>query len=191
MLFCVENLTGPGDAMPAYSASEATTALTLWEQGVPASKIAAKLGRSRSSVIGFVQRKVGPRTRRGDASARDSKGFSFVRQHKAQIKSQTTPPLAFPPPLVAEPLPGMGESDNMAERIKLIDLPTHEGCRWPIGDPREDPNFGFCGKPQFRGIPGTDYDRSQYCLEHQKRSMRKDWLTSFEKALAKAGVRSP
>lgn len=44
-----------------------------------------------------------------------------------------------------------------AARFRLVDLLPHQ-CRFPFGDPKTDPDFGFCGR---RRVQGTSY-----CPEH-------------------------
>jgi hypothetical protein len=169
--------------MAGYTEHEAEIVTKGWlEESLSASQIAAKLpGRTRSSVIGFVHRHIGACTRK---SGRTKKPVYFASQRPARAK------FALPP--APEPLPEIAESFTIGvrDRVKLVDLQPHQ-CRWPLGgDPRTDEDFGYCGYPQFKGIPGTDYGRSSYCLEHHRRAINALWRPGFEKALAKMG-RSP
>lgn len=58
---------------------------------------------------------------------------------------------------VAEPLPALRDMDWKSARPAAECYLPSDGCKWPIGDPREQ-DFGFCGTSRLKGHP--------YCGEH-------------------------
>lgn len=45
---------------------------------------------------------------------------------------------------------------------KTIETLDSGDCKWPIGDPKHDPDFHFCGRPRVSGLP--------YCKPHVARA---------------------
>jgi GcrA cell cycle regulator len=131
---------------------------TLWAQGLSASQIADRLGGcSRNAVIGKVHRLQLParRTRSHIKSPRARARSAARRPPAARRPVPSGPPKLpcdeyVPPPELVQVPP--------AERIQLWQLGEHT-CRWPLGDPVTDKDFGFCGRPPVRGRP--------YCAPHK------------------------
>ena len=194
--------------MSLYSESERAMVFEMWERGLSASLISAKFGygtdgkpiRTRNAIISLIHRKLPDSARlqhKSKATRRRTSGLPplkdvdpKLRQNGGQFRVKTPPE-----PPVVEAIPNLNESDNVLEvkRVKIENLEPYD-CRWPLGDdPRTDEDFGFCGCRQFMGVKGqVNYGRSQYCLTHYRKSLRKEWLGPFEKALARYGeVRSP
>jgi len=188
-----------GDSMRYNSSEEIETVAKLWAEGYSASIIGDRMGRTRSTIIGIVHRHLAPteRERRGNRKATRKSGrpkkaeAGSVNLRNLPTETGSLPTQGQPLPFVVEPIPDISESDILpAERVKLVDL-TPAQCHWPLGgDPRDDPDFGFCGRPRFTGIKGhPQFKKSScYCLKHYKKSMGQKYLTQFEKAL---GGRAP
>ncbi len=126
----------------------------LWASGLTGSQIAARMGTTRSSVIGKVHRLHLPK--RATVALTTPR-----RQPPAQI-----PSLAVLSEMPNEPEPQLREP--VTETVtpvkrgfgpcKTSDLQMGDHrCRWPVGDPR-DKDFHFCGDEQKPGKP--------YCEKH-------------------------
>ncbi len=108
----------------------------LWGEGKTAAEIAKELGGvTRNAVIGKAHR------------LKLSNRVSPIQQNK---KPAPKPPEKKIRKVIVQ--------SNDREGIPLMDLKSG-GCRWPIGDPREE-SFGFCGDNSLSGLP--------YCTEHAK-----------------------
>ena len=95
--------------------------------GLSASKIAGRTGRTKNAVIGKLDR------------LRMKKRERFCRRSTSEVKPQRVAPFRAPTPLIE--LPPKQSSDIV--RCGIFDL-TSKTCHWPIGNPGE-PGFGFCG----------------------------------------------
>lgn len=133
----------------------------LWGEGRTAAEIAGELGGvTRNAVIGKAHRlKLSGRA--SPIQQNKKPANSSVKPVKAAVKAMPKPaPVAekksvsFVAPVVTDEIL---ESDKNRKRVSLMDLPQN-GCRWPIGDPR-DKDFGFCGCK--KSDPS-----SAYCDEH-------------------------
>ena len=164
------------DIMPAWTQSRRDEACSLYKKGFSFEQIAAQLGSSRGAVSIQISAVLG-RKRDGPKSANDN---------------QNKPKLA-----AAESVPNKRESDIVPpnDRVRFVDLETN-ACRWPLGGhPGVDPDFGFCGKPQVRGVADHKvFGRSCYCLGHFRRSIgpiRQRQLDEAIKAAEGKRKRSP
>ena len=135
---------------------------TLWAQGLSASQIAGRLGGcTRNAVIGKVHRLDLP-GRRATSRIRSprARARAAARRPSPPRRPLLRPPAASGPPKMAcdgyVPRPELVQVPP-AERIQLSQLGEHT-CRWPLGDPVTDKDFGFCGRPAVRGRP--------YCAPH-------------------------
>lgn len=133
------------------------------KNGMSTSQIANWIGGcSRNAVIGLIHRKKLGTTK---ASKQQKGEPPPVRRKPAQPK----PPVAVksPPPARRDPLPPrmvralpaiqINPKVPMLRRIPLMELKTDD-CRFPIGDPLLDADFGFCANPR--------HGESSYCQFH-------------------------
>ncbi len=148
---------------------DATTAKAckLWDQGLSASQIEARLGGSvtRSAVLGKLNRlgKLGGRkaTKKAMAKPRTaSRRMSALTGLYAHLAGDGQ----------SMPLPEAPPSDVPTVH-SVQDLKEHH-CRWPVGDPR-DAAFGFCGAHRAPGV--------SYCTHHARVSVAS---TSVDEAKA-------
>lgn len=116
----------------------------MWDEGVPASAIAEKLGEgvSRNAVIGKAHRLGLP--------ARPSPVKSADEAAKPKASAKPAP--------VAKP-----------KRTSLLEL-SDKVCKWPIGHPGET-DFHFCGQPSNAGFP---YCGEHCAVAYQAQMPRRD-----------------
>lgn len=123
------------------------------------SAIGAQVGLTENQVAGLIDR----------AKKRAECGARGKAQPATLMRGRTKPP-ATPAPtpaakLVAAPPPAIASKPTVQAPRPMISpapavppvLRQHEGCRYPIGDPRE-PGFHFCEAAKKPG--------SSYCPEH-------------------------
>lgn len=137
------------------------TAITLFRAGLPASRIADKLGggATRNAVLGKLHRmgivshapyrppRKKPERTEAEKPKRATPSMPVVRQ----------PALPRPKALVVLPPTPVELVDG---RITIATLETGM-CKWPIGDPGTD-DFCFCGHAQREGSP--------YCRYHAEKA---------------------
>lgn len=124
----------------------------LWNDGATASKIAALLGVSRSTVCAKARRmnlasRLGPKISRAD--------FKHKVRSKMPISAHVVrprKPMERVPLPAAEPVP-----DHV---VSFENLEPHH-CRWIHGDVGGQ-KWGYCGQERMGPLP--------YCQEHQKRA---------------------
>lgn len=138
----------------------------LWDEGLSASHIAARLGGiTRNAVIGKVHRM--------GLSGRARKPSSTAPRQKRSPRNLTTmvpsfnttkmprPPRSAPPVDHADtielPEPFECIEEVPAAQACQLDALNAANCHWPIGDPREA-DFHFCGGRAAEGKP--------YCAHH-------------------------
>lgn len=133
----------------------------LWAQGRTATQIADQIGGglSRNAVIGklsrspdHIQRKYGV----GNTYTRKKKERIVVERRAKPRVVERVPAFAPEPdtvPVVEIPVV------PVAERKALVDLEMGD-CRYPLGDPLHDHDFGFCGRKAIEGMP--------YCEGHHR-----------------------
>jgi GcrA cell cycle regulator len=124
----------------------------LWADGLPANKIAVKLGGvTRNAVIGKVHR-LGLAGRK--TTSRSPRRTSPRRTDTGRV-SVFKPA----PPLRSYPAPSDDLPQTPALMLSVVQL-TGSTCHWPIGDPRAK-GFGFCGASVVAG-------GQPYCATHQR-----------------------
>lgn len=168
----------------AWPEAEVNQLLTLWESGLPASRIAAALGtgKSRNAVLGKlhrlgkldgkpIERETEERERpRPPRPPRAQPSMPDVPQRPRLVKPE-------PEPLViVAPVPAR----KGGEPITVALLEPHH-CRWPHGDPGT-PEFHFCGAPN-NGI-------SSYCQFHAAKAFALNEANrSLKRATREAAVK--
>lgn len=128
----------------------------LWLDGMSASQVAQQLGYvSRNAVIGKL-------TRLGiSGRGRPSQPTRFAKAPKpvAVIARPSAPRRIAAPPTIPDPQSRPARiSVDVTPTATVMTIQAH-GCRWPIGDPRED-GFGFCGRSQAAAGPYCDAHRA-------------------------------
>lgn len=131
---------------------------SLWMQGFSCSQIARMMadeghpGRSHNAIIGRKFR-IGlpdravpslPKVRRKRCVERRPR----IWPKKAWERNPNPSPPPAPKPL----------QDELWPLARLEDL-TNTTCRWPVGDPRNEHSFGYCGR-------ATEVEHS-YCAHHR------------------------
>lgn len=163
--------------MPPWTQSRRDEALSLLQRGFSRDQIATKLGSSRGAV-----------------SIQINTALGLKREQPKSTDERRNKPAAATP--ASKAVHNARESDIALreDRVRFVDLETN-ACRWPIGGhPGVDPDFGFCGKPKFRGVSGHKmFGLSCYCLEHLRKSLAPRGLRLLDEVLEKTagGMRSP
>ena len=152
----------------------------LWGEGRTAAEIAKELGGvTRNAVIGKAHRlKLSGRAsplQKAVKKPANNAGTKPVKVNKTEKKVEKKMP-----PVAAVSLKG----DEDRKRIPLIELEANQ-CRWPIGDPREKDNFGFCGDACGEGSPYCkEHAQVAYQLSSKARQISAEDLEKEEKARA-------
>jgi GcrA cell cycle regulator len=144
----------------------------LWAQGETAAAIAARLGLSRSAVLGkiFRLRLDSAETRRSKQGSRTSK---TPKRPRPRAKAAAAGPQARPSLTVADFFArrrrgvrdeAMQEPvEAVSSKMTVLEL-TNTSCRWPHGRPGSG-RFFFCG------AAGADLERGiPYCERHMRRA---------------------
>ncbi|WP_439817012.1 GcrA family cell cycle regulator [Zavarzinia sp. CC-PAN008] len=138
----------------AWTDERISTLKHLWEQGLSASQIAARLGDvTRNAVIGKVHR-LGLGGRPSPVRAERPKRAPAPRPVVAVVAAAPQPIPARPRP-VPVPAPAAEQPEPMA-RVSLMGM-KERMCKWPVGEP-QDGGFFFCGRKTVSTTP--------YCAEH-------------------------
>ena len=151
--------------MAAWS-DEATEKLKAdWAEGLSASEIGGRVGKTRNAVIGKVHRlglsgratteRKPTKPRRVPGSPRKRVLTPKPRRESPWRQFVKALQEAPPAPIVEAPVP-------LNQRRTMTTIEADE-CRWPIGDP-QDADFHFCGAKKMAGIP--------YCECHGRRAFR-------------------
>ena len=170
---------------------------SLWEEGLSASQIAARLGGvTRNAVIGKVHRlglsgrpsplradPARPETKTAAAAAPMARRvvpqptLTVVRAAApAEIRSagqiQASTP-AQAPEMIAAPV-ALAVAKPVAvvpsgNRVSLLNI-TDRMCKWPLGHPGE-PDFHFCGD---RSLTGQPYCQTHASMAYQHAAPRRD-----------------
>jgi GcrA cell cycle regulator len=136
----------------------------LWLEGKSASQISRQLGGvTRNAVIGKVHR-MGLAGRDRPKAPRE-----LARTYHRQLAVGEPSSIARPRPVrsPAAPTPSCHPAPELTVTATLLSL-AGEGCRWPIGDPRET-TFGYCGRCRGRHVSYCDHHAG---LAMPKRSPR-------------------
>ncbi len=169
---------------------------SLWEEGLSASQIAARLGGvTRNAVIGKVHR-LGlsgrPSPLRADQARAEAKPavsaapaaprlvpqptLTVVRtaapvEERPPVQVQAVAPapvqVAAAPTAVAVATPAAVVPSG--KRVSLLNI-TDRMCKWPIGHPGE-PDFHFCGD---RSLTGQPYCQTHASMAYQHAAPRRD-----------------
>jgi len=127
----------------------------LWSEGLSASQIAGQLGGvTRNAVIGKVHRlslsgrakpvSSSPRPRKVRTGAPHRPARHYISGNTA-LKTHASPaPVPIEDIVVPIPL-----------NVSLLAL-NDQMCKWPNGDPGSE-TFGFCGHPNWNGLPYCEY----------------------------------
>lgn len=132
-----------------WSESDLKTIKTMWEEGKTALEISKKLeGKTRSSVLA--------KARRLNLASRADKTTDPKPKSAGQTVTATVTPKKrkkYKPTLEREKISKTAYGD----KCQLTELGSGQCC-WPIGDPADKENFGFCAADKQSGKP--------YCEEH-------------------------
>lgn len=142
-----------------WTAAEVETLTTMWSGGVTSRGIAAVLGKSRSAILGKLNRLGGykrpksPGATRSDMAIKPrSPGAERMRKwrevHRGERYIRPRAEMRQVAP-VAEP--------RCETNVTIYEL-TENHCRWPLGEPAHD--MLYCGGPAIKGLP--------YCGHHSK-----------------------
>jgi hypothetical protein len=121
---------------------------SAWEPGLSMSKLAAKLGTTRSAIAGMYHRHGSllvdqPLNKRPEKKAEDEKTVIRVKR-----------PV---PPAV------LRYTRDYGPGLPLVRVSNHQ-CKWPINDPEIGQEHLFCAMPA----------EGPYCDHHKQRSVRKE-----------------
>lgn len=170
---------------------------SLWEEGLSASQIAARLGGvTRNAVIGKVHR-LGlsgrPSPLRAEAARTEAKAATAAAAPQAPRPApQPTLTVVRPAPVQARPaapieavaaVPApapvvVAAPQAVAKpvavvpsgnRVSLLNI-TDRMCKWPLGHPGE-PDFHFCGD---RSLTGQPYCQTHASMAYQHAAPRRD-----------------
>jgi len=122
----------------------------LWKKGFTASQIAARiLGKSRNAIIGRAHRL------NLESRAKSKKTTLKIKVENDNISEVKTQKLGRKARFKALILDRNFEPENPIYNLENL---TDETCRYPLGHPKNDPSFHFCGRKPF--------DKSVYCRLH-------------------------
>ena len=122
----------------------------LWKKGFTASQIAARiLGKSRNAIIGRAHRL------NLESRAKSKKPTLKIKVENDNISEAKTQRLGRKARFKALILDRNFEPENPIYNLENL---TDETCRYPLGHPKNDPSFHFCGRKPF--------DKSVYCRLH-------------------------
>ena len=122
----------------------------LWKKGFTASQIAALIsGKSRNAIIGRAHRL------NLESRAKSRKTTHKIKAANDNISEVKTQKLGRKARFKALILDRNFEPENPIYNLENL---TDETCRYPLGHPKNDPSFHFCGRKPF--------DKSVYCRLH-------------------------
>ena len=122
----------------------------LWKKGFTASQIAARIsGKSRNAIIGRAHRL------NLESRAKSRKTTHKIKAANDNISEVKTQKLGRKARFKALILDRNFEPENPIYNLENL---TDETCRYPLGHPKNDPSFHFCGRKPF--------DKSVYCRLH-------------------------
>ena len=122
----------------------------LWKKGFTASQIAAQIsGKSRNAIIGRAHRL------NLESRAKSTKTTHKIKAENDNISEIKTQKLGRKARFKALILDRNFEPENPIYNLENL---TDETCRYPLGHPKNDPSFHFCGRKPF--------DKSVYCRLH-------------------------
>ena len=122
----------------------------LWKKGFTASQIAALIsGKSRNAIIGRAHRL------NLESRAKSRKTTHKIKAENDNISEVKIQKLGRKARFKALILDRNFEPENPIYNLENL---TDETCRYPLGHPKNDPSFHFCGRKPF--------DKSVYCRLH-------------------------
>ena len=125
----------------------------LWKKGLTASQIAAQIpGKSRNAIIGRAHR-LGLESRAVSKKSRPK--VKLENNNNNNLTETKTQKLGRKARFKALILDKNFEPENPIYNLEHL---TDQTCRFPIGHPKNDPSFHFCGRKPF--------DKSVYCRLH-------------------------
>ena len=166
-----------------WTAERVESLTKLWQEGLSASQIAARLGDvTRNAVIGKVHRlglagrvtKTRSNNPRPRPTAQRSKRARVPRfpNHGDAMRSLSG-------------LPVDPNSEAIFNRVDELVIPLEErksiltlkesSCRWPIGDPQHE-EFHFCGKDKSHGVAYCEFHAQRAFQPVQPRRREQDFV---------------
>ena len=134
-----------------WSEHDAEIVRRLWEEGYPASQIGAQIGRTRNSVLGWINRQ----------------GL-----HRRAVSQTVLLALPLAPPAPVEDTPPITFAPAPAGGVRFADL-ERKHCRWPFGQPGDD-DFRCCGAERMPGAPYCAEHRAIAWVKPKKLNLRKE-----------------
>lgn len=153
----------------------------MWiDEDRSASEIAAVFGVSRCAVIGVLNRSGVKKL----SLAPPRQPVARPVKPKTKTRERYVEPIVQPIVAPALSAPEVDEvTIPVSERVKLVDLRANH-CRFPIGDPRSDEDFGFCGQPKESVVHAYCREHAAICYAGKGRA-----LTDSERRLIAAAKR--
>jgi GcrA cell cycle regulator len=140
--------------------------LRLRDEHLTGSQIAARLGTTRSAVIGKLRRlDLGPISGYRRGTAVEAKNKPERRRSKLYVTNSAAVLREVPIQPLPQPKPSNTQTDQQiphSQRCTLMQL-GRDSCRWPVGE-IGTPEFFFCGATRIDGSP--------YCASHTRRALR-------------------
>lgn len=137
-------------APPRWTDQEDTDLRQMAADGMPASAIAIKMGRGRSSVCG-----------RGRRLGLTFGGGTIRARRRAPTEASTALPSSEATRPTKRTQPPLDEAGGPIGGVLFLDARLHQ-CRWPISEVKPVTAFRVCGCPALDG--------SSYCLHHERMS---------------------
>lgn len=134
----------------------------LWMQGVSGSLIAEQIGKTRSAVMGKVNR-LGLPMRKTETSVTPTRKPRAPRAKKPKVQRPPSPETLARLAVIAArqvTVPVADMAIPLEQRKTLLEL-TPSCCKWPVGDPAQE-GFFFCG--------GVAEMSGPYCPAHARRA---------------------
>lgn len=166
-------------SLPGWTDEKIAIVRRVIGEGASAGEAAKAAGVTRNALIGKCRRlgialnnsKSGPRKPRPARRPIERKGpirRSAIKAARDAAQNPYRTPLPPAPDFIAGenpavlPVPAHDLAIPIEQRCTLLTLKKNS-CRWPVGDPKLDPdNFFFCGGERVEG--------SSYCAHHKQRS---------------------
>lgn len=159
--------------MSTWTEQETDLLRDLWREGLSASQIGARIGKTRNAVLGRVHRLgIADRPKRSNAAATRSTPRRKVAPQRAPMPTSLRQSTERAPQDVLDEIASVYRCGAPVDhhdddpdfigpcfRLTVRTMPLFGACRWPIGDP-EEAGFHFCGA---RAEPGRPY-----CEQHAR-----------------------
>ena len=145
-----------------WSADELTTLKTLWLKGVGSGVIAKELKRSRSSVMGKVNRLGLMKAVRGEKEREALNVIPVPTKPEKLTKPKAEPKVERAVEIIEPIKPTEKPPEPKTEEPRTIFTIRAFECRWPLGDPMDKAEF-FCGCK-------TVSEKNPYCEQHSSKA---------------------